>query len=595
MIYSTLIRSIADRQDMKILLIQPILRSFKEIKNDLSNKSVRNLSAKRFNMPLGLLSLGTILKDSGHEVLISDLDRDYYYYSNDDKIEKSFDDFIRRYLTSRLDSFKPTIIGISGNFNTVATQIKIMCKNIIDYDKKIKIVVGGHYYTSFYHEILRDELAHYAVLGEGEQVMLDIVQTLDKGELSKLDLHPNLVTQNNVNNKNNISDAYEFMMNDGKQRIYSNPQLKKIGAVVKDLESLPKTKYELIENFEDYLTSGYDMRMILPHAEQRAVQLMTSRGCPHLCTYCASWNVHGKKIRAVTPESVLSELEYLVKKYDINTIVFEDDLFTYSRKRTVEMCKKIVERFGSRFTIDFPNAIAVRTLNDEVVYWLRKAGMKQINLAIESGNQYVQDKVIKKRIPLETVKPVVDILRKHGVLVRGYFILGFPGETIEMMKDTMEFARGLRLDWAVFNFAVPIAGSELHYTALVGNHLVAQDSDDSTYSDRMLKSDHWDPEDLKEIQIKANYTVNFLENVNLIEGNYHKAKMLFQDILTSYPKHLIANYSLWRTQKGLGEEEAGETEGKIKTMLKNDSENIAILNKFNLKNTEPFSNILNQI
>ena len=196
---------------------------------------------------------------------------------------------------------------------------------------------------------------------------------------------------------------------------------------------------------------------------------------------------------------------------------------------------------------------------------------------------------------METVKPVVDILRKHGVLVRGYFILGFPGETIEMMKDTMEFARGLRLDWAVFNFAVPIAGSELHYTALVGNHLVAQDSDDSTYSDRMLKSDHWDPEDLKEIQIKANYTVNFLENVNLIEGNYHKAKMLFQDILTSYPKHLIANYSLWRTQKGLGEEEAGETEGKIKTMLKNDSENIAILNKFNLKNTEPFSNILNQI
>ena len=65
------------------------MRSFKEIKNDLSNKSVRNLSAKRFNMPLGLLSLGTILKDSGHEVLISDLDRDYYYYSNDDKIEKS--------------------------------------------------------------------------------------------------------------------------------------------------------------------------------------------------------------------------------------------------------------------------------------------------------------------------------------------------------------------------------------------------------------------------------------------------------------------------------------------------------------------------
>ena len=595
-------------QHMRVLLIQPIFQSLKLIRETLTTKdsgaspgvaeqdaSRFRRTVKRITFPLGLLNIGTVLDRNGIETKIIDLDRRLFYYGNNPDVEeKSFDNFIQECLIDEIRKYQPEVIGLSGNLNTVAQLNKQCCEEIRKFKDDIKIVVGGHYYTSSFQDILISNCVDYVVLGEGEYAMLEIVNAIQEGNEISLLEHPNIVLKRNLLNGSvsSESEAAEHALAT-RQKKYTNPGLGKQAAIIPDLNLLPRINYSLLEDLEDYFTSEYDMHMIYPPKfPLRAIQMMTSRGCPHSCTYCSSWNVHGKKLRAISPDQVVDELFELVEKFDVNTIVFEDDLFTYSKKRTIEMCQKIVEGFGDRFTIDFPNAIAVYTLDEEVIYWLAKAGMKQINIAVESGSQFVQDTVIKKRLKLEKVKPVVDLLRKHGVLVRAYFILGFPGETLDMMNETIDFAKEIKADWASFAFAQPVVGSELYYTAARDGHLVDDDEDNSTYLDTRLQSDQWTVEELVATYEKANFFVNYLENYNLKMRNYEKSQLIFSDIVKNYPDHLLGNYCLWQSNAGVKDEIGmAKTEKQLKKLIQTEK-NKSILKKFDLSTKEPFASLL---
>lgn len=560
---------------LKVLLFQPIHGSLTATEQIFQEHDYESYAVKRITFPLGLMHIASLLRESHIDTKIVDLSRDLFYYINDSTIKnKSMDLFLNQSLVRPFQEYQPDVVGFSGNYNTNAHFIERCCQEIKKLNENVKIVVGGHYFTNSYKQALSDGgLLDYVVLGEGELVMIDLVNALIKEDYDALDHHPHIVTRNNVLN---------------------NTAEKKSRALVADLETLPPMDYTLLDNLEDYLSSSLDMHTIVSRGrEMRTVTIMTSRGCPHSCTYCASYQVHGKKMRAFSVSLVIDEIQYLVDQYDINTIAFEDDLFTYSRKRTIDLCQKIVQRFGNRFVLNFPNGIAVYTLNDEVIYWMAKAGMQEINLAIESGNQFVQDTVIKKKIKLETVKPVVDLLKKHGVFVRAYFILGFPGETLDMMRDTKNFARDLKLDWSIFSFATPIVGSELYETALRDDNIVSNNLEQSTYSDFRLRSKDWGPEDVIEVQENANYEVNFLRNYNLVEGNYAKSKLIFEDIVSDYPKHLIANYSLWRAQAGLGDE-AGmrRSEERLRRLLQEDERSQMLVKKYDLLEQEPFTRLL---
>lgn len=560
---------------LKVLLVQPVHASLKSLEEIFHEKNFVSRAVKRITFPLGLMEIGSVLEKNNINIKIVDLDRYLFHFINDKDIpDKTVALFLEQSLMKEFHQYQPDIIGFSGNYNTNAQFIEWCCKEVKKLNKDVKVVVGGHYFTNSYKKALTDvDHLDYVVLGEGEEVMLDLVRAVSNNDETSLDSHRHIVTKTNA---------------------ATNSLTNKSAAMVADLETLPFINYTLLDDIPDYLSSKLDMHTIVSRGRTlRAVTMMTSRGCPHSCTYCASYQVHGKKMRAFSVDRVIDELDFLVKNYDINTIAFEDDLFTYSRKRTIEMCQKIVERFGDRFILNFPNGIAVYTLNDEVIYWMAKAGMKEINLAVESGNQFVQDVVIKKKIKLPTVKPVVDLLKKHGVFVRAYFILGFPGETLDMMRDTKNFAKELKLDWSIFSFATPIAGSELYAVALRNNNLVSDNLEESTYSDFRMKTDDWEPQDVVEVQEEANYEVNFLENYNLVDGDYKKSKMIFEEIVDDYPKHLLANYSLWMSQIGLGEfAQAAETEKRLQNLLQTNEHNMRLLKKYNLLHEKPFSQIL---
>ena len=537
----------------------------------LDNKFFRDFNRKRFGIPLGLLHIGSVLEANSADVKLIDLDRAFFHFFHDDRIQrKNIDLYLRKALLDEINKFQPDLIGISGNFNTNVTFINKCCRMIKKQDKTIPIVLGGHYFTNTYKMGILNAGSDidYIVIGEGEEVMLDIVNAIVKGDKTSLNDHPNIASHSSVLNKK--------------------------PAIVADINTLPPINYDLLVDLEDYLSSPQDLRMISPRRDRlRAIAMMTSRGCPNQCTYCASHKVHGKKIRAFSVDRIINEIKALDKQYDINVIIFEDDLFTYSRKRTVRLCKEIYECFGDRFLIEFPNGIAVNTLNEECIYWLAKAGMRQIHIAIETGNQYVQDEVIKKKLNLELVKPVVELLRKYDVNTRAYFIMGFPGETLEMMRDTKMFAKAQKLDWAVFSFASPIVGSELYETVRATNQLVSDGLDGTTYYEPQIQSDDWTHEEVREIQEEANFEVNFLGNYNLEEGNYEKSFAIFNDILFDYPDHLFGNYCLWKSQIGLDDHlGAKATEEKLYEIIKKEKRNTELLKKYNLLKEKPFVNFL---
>jgi radical SAM superfamily enzyme YgiQ (UPF0313 family) len=562
---------------VKVLLVQPFLWPFQIIQDVIDKKYMRSFDKPRYCLPLGILHIASLLEEKGVDVKFLDMDKKFFKFVQDSRIkDKSIDAYFDRYLIACVKEYQPDIIGIGWSFNCNKTFVQLCCEKIKKHNKDISVILGGHYPTTCYIDIFKNSSdIDYIVLGEGEFVMFDVVNAFIKGEKASLNQHPHVVTKDNI--QNNILDN-------------------KSPAIIENLEVLPSINYELVEEIDDYINSPQDVRTIVPRQfSPRILVMMTSRGCPNQCTYCSSHKVHGRKIRAFSVDRVIDDLDDLVKKYDINTLIFEDDLFTYSRSRTVELCKKIYERFKDRFYIEFPNGIAVKTMNEEVTYWMVKAGMKHINIAIESGNQYVQNEVIKKRLNLKLVKPVVEILKKYDVIVRAYFIIGFPGETLEMMRDTKNFAKELKLDWAMFSFASPLAGSELWETSLANDCLAIKDLDRTTYTDAQLRSEHWTREEVMQIHEEANIEVNYLENNNLREGDYAKSILIFQDILQDYPDHLMANYCLWKSQVGLGDYlEAGKTEKKLYEIVKKESKTIEFLKKYNLLDTEPFKNFLNE-
>ena len=108
------------------------------------------------------------------------------------------------------------------------------------------------------------------------------------------------------------------------------------------------------------------------------------------------------------------------------------------------------------FEIQFPNGLSVNTLFADVMDALIDAGMKVTNVAIESGSQYVQRHIIKKNCNLDRALEVIKYFRDRGVMARCLFIGGFPGETRELMRETVDYAKKLRCDWAVFSVAAPV-------------------------------------------------------------------------------------------------------------------------------------------
>ncbi len=326
---------------------------------------------------------------------------------------------------------EPVIVGLSV-FTPSYGKIKGIIAQLKDLKPDVNIVIGGPHISALPEFALADLGADIGIIGEAEEVFVDMVKSygynLKENDLSG---YPGVVFK-----KNN-----EIIRTEGIN-------------IIKDLDSLETPAWQLIDPASYIDTPGHIFGLRHP-----AAPVITSRGCPHNCSFCCSQAVHGRKIRLRSADAVVNEIECLIKDFGIKEINIIDDNFTEVRGHAIAICTEIIKR-GLDITWKTPVGVRLDSLDDELLSVMKQAGCYQLGFGIESVSSEVLEKN-QKPLSASTVLKKIEMVKRHGFETFGFFILGLPNDTRQTLELTVEFARRSPLDYVVFSFAVPYPGSEL--------------------------------------------------------------------------------------------------------------------------------------
>jgi radical SAM superfamily enzyme YgiQ (UPF0313 family) len=189
--------------------------------------------------------------------------------------------------------------------------------------------------------------------------------------------------------------------------------------------------------------------------------LITSRGCPYSCTFCASFKIHGRKIRRRSSGSVLDEMEYLINDFGVKEFHIEDDNFTMGKDYAKELLNGMISR-KIRTWISLPNGIRIDAIDEELLGLLERAGCYSFAIGIESGSDRILEKLEKRLKIKEIEEKVILVKRVSKIKVTGFFLIGHPDETEKDIRDSIDLALRLKLDRVSFSPLMPLPGSALY-------------------------------------------------------------------------------------------------------------------------------------
>lgn len=391
----------------------------------LLNTPFYRLMGSHYNgLSLGLLYIAAVLRDNGHHVGVLNADHeDRSDYLDQRGVFKGFDlykkihedknHYIWEQTTKKILEFDPDFIGITM-YTANLKAARIIAEKIKKANRHIRVVVGGTHPTLAPHDTLQNEEFDYIIAGEGEYSFLRLV--------------------NGEPEEKNEGLGYK---KDG--TLFVNP----LGESF-DLDALPFPARDLIIDPSSNIDYG---------------QLVTGRGCPFSCTYCASpamWSKKSVRFRSVA--NVIEELISIKENYPYNIIYFEDDTFTLNRKRTVALCKEIVRR---ELNIRWKCDTRADCLTEELIVLMREAGCVCIKMGVESGSEKILRK-INKGVKKETILDVARKVKRHGIPLTIYLMAGFPDETDEDLQETIDFAREIDADYYSLSIVAPYFGTKLY-------------------------------------------------------------------------------------------------------------------------------------
>jgi radical SAM superfamily enzyme YgiQ (UPF0313 family) len=319
---------------------------------------------------------------------------------------------------------------------------------------------------------MRRDVFDIGVLGEGEITFLELMRKLRDadGMLDRLDL----------------ASIDGIIYRDGEDLVVTKPR-----EFIKDLSQLPLPARDLYPPLSAYHpTPASYRRLPLGH-------LLTSRGCPYQCNFCDR-KIFGTKYRKNSAEMVVAEIEELVKRYGAKEIKFYDDIFILDRARFF----KIFELIRSK-GLEFPWTCHSRVdnLDMELLREMKRMGCWQILFGLESGDQHNLD-LLKKGFAIAKAREAVEMAKREGFSIRADFMVGFPGETKESLRKTVEFAKSLRIDVAHFNVFTPFPGTDLYQLALKEGKILHSDYDSYRMHSAKEARLPYVPEDFTEEELK---------------------------------------------------------------------------------------------
>ncbi|HDZ59663.1 MAG TPA: radical SAM protein, partial [Actinobacteria bacterium] len=352
-----------------------------------------NSSAHTVTPPLGLGYLAACVQQRGHEVALLDLARR----------RLGAESGVRE-----LALLKPDLIGISI-LSTAYLPAQELIAAIKQKLPSVPLVIGGPHVTAVPDDALKNLGVPLGIIGEAELVFPRVVDALAAGRSPDGELAS---VCRLVGDEVSCSRRSPF---------------------IEDLDSLPFPAWELMDP-----RTYPDLPHQLLSRKFPVGSVMTSRGCPFDCTFCASTTLWGKRWRTRSPENVVDEIEMLVKDYQVQEIHFEDDNFTLKRSHAAAICEEMLRR-GLDIVWSTPNGVRIDSLDDELLDLMQRSGCYALGFGIESGSQKVLD-INHKRLNLEKVAGKVEMVKGHGIETNGFFIIGLPGETVDTIKETVCFA-----------------------------------------------------------------------------------------------------------------------------------------------------------
>jgi anaerobic magnesium-protoporphyrin IX monomethyl ester cyclase len=484
------------------------------------------LQGSPLTMPMGILCISSYLKehnDVGHVSLL-----DYRLYLDNLVNYCSVEEFFLEEARKNV-SYTPDVIAISLVFSLSHAPFEIAVRQLKQLWPSALTIIGGFHATNAARFLIANESVDYLLRGEGEIGFSEFVHQYATDRPIEVQ---GIYCRENFKN--------------GQQLLLATP--------VEDLNAMPLPDWQLLD-MERYMTEGRRRTYGEKGVMARAATILTTRGCPFKCTFCSNHTVHGYKVRTRSAESVTREIETLYKRYGVTLFIPEDDLFTANKKRLLSVLEALERLNIPGFELQLGNGLSVDAMDEDILDALMKVGVRSATIAIESGSEYVQKHFIKKNVNLRKAIDVVKWCHDRDLIVRTYIIFGFPNETKELMNETLQYMHDLGADWYVINIAQPLIGTEM-YDTLLKRGCFREGVDAWTQNlshKRQFDTDEISGAELTEFAYRTNLEVNFLNNVNLRNGNYDRAIKLFTDMAHLYPFHIFAWYGLHLAHRGQGD------------------------------------------
>lgn len=414
-------------------------------------------------IPYNLCLLAAILEREHYEVLIVDAYKQ--------KMTK--EDF-----TAAVAKEMPDYVGISVLFNMYGASGHLAAKLVKDVSDQIITQIGGVYATTNAASVIQDENIDYLISGEGEDTLPGLLDFLN-GKSQKL--------------MKGIWYKKDGVVIDGGHADY-----------IYNLDDYPLPAYHLID-YKSYIycaeRKSTDGPSDFPYS-----RIFSSRGCPFNCCFCQVNKITGKNFRPRSAEHVLSEIRWLMDEYGVRSFIFDDDNFFVDKGRAIDIIKGMIPLKIKWKMI----AVAAYFLDDELIELMGKSGCEYICIAIESGNERVLHQIVNKPLQLNQAKAVIKKMRSEGIFVAANFVMGFPGETWDEIRETLRFAEECQADYVKLFAAMPLPGTRLYKMAKEANALNEKyDPETLNWNSGVISTDEFSARDISILRFYEWDRINF--------------------------------------------------------------------------------------
>ena len=430
--------------------------------------------------PLGLAYVASALERDGYEVRILDciLAKPDCRRLNDGRRYFGLD---RQSIREAVTEYKPDFVGISSMFTAwheIVAELFEIIKREISSD--IVTICGGAHPTVAGEEVLDEGNVDYIVLGEGDEAT------------------PRLLNALNGDGRVEGIDGVGYKT-DGRAVVERKSRF------ITDLDTLGFPARHLLDMERYFLTSRRHSR---EKVHTNSASLLSSRSCPARCVFCSAQRLMGPyRMRSV--ESVLEEIEFLLERYAVKRVIFFDDNFNYDKARTVRLLREMAAR---KYPITwFSTNLTLYKLDCELLELMKASGCEEIDVSIESSSQNTL-KLMNKPLDIKIVKPLISKMKELGLKVTASFVIGIPGETREDIRNTVEYARALDLDYCAFSIATPHLGTRLHEICCANGYFVEGfRRRDLQFGTGVIRTDKFDPAYLEYMRKWGWEQANFID------------------------------------------------------------------------------------